>query len=88
MFHYISAELCSPRNAASQVEKVRDAIESLSMFSLRSRLLDAEPWRSRGLRMFVVGNYLVFYLVDETSATVSVARVMYGGIDVASRLRG
>ena len=53
---------------------------------MRHRLYEEEPWRSQGLRVLPVDNYIVFYLPDETSATVSIIRIMYGGRDIDKQL--
>ena len=49
----------------------------------RFRAFWREPWRSRGMRVMVVDSYLVLYFVDDAGRTVTVARVMYGGMDPA-----
>ncbi|MBQ8401784.1 MAG: type II toxin-antitoxin system RelE/ParE family toxin [Clostridia bacterium] len=53
----------------------------------RFRLYDKEPWRSRGLRIMPVDNYLVFYIPDTENETVSIIRIMYGGRDIDAQLR-
>lgn len=47
---------------------------------------DKEPWCSRGLRIMPVDNYVVFYIPDEDTKTVTVVRVMYNGRDVDTQL--
>lgn len=41
-------------------------------------LIDFEPWRSKGLRHFPVGNYQVFYIVDNEKLKVTVWNILYG----------
>ena len=41
------------------------AIRKLDTMPNRNRLYEEEPWHSRGLRFFPVGNYLVFYKTDD-----------------------
>lgn len=48
---------------------------------------EREPWKSRGLRVFLVDNYLVFYIPDRERKMVTVIRVMYGGRDVDKELK-
>ena len=62
------------------------AIHSLEQMPMRHMLYEEEPWRSRGLRILPVDNYIVFYLPDETYTTVSVIRIMYGGRDIDKQL--
>ncbi len=44
------------------------------------------PWRSRGLRVMPVDNYLVFYIPDKDTGIVTVIRVVYSGRDVEAEL--
>jgi plasmid stabilization system protein ParE len=37
-----------------------------------------EPWFSRGVRSVSVGNYVVFYLVNDADAVVLITRIAYG----------
>ena len=50
--------------------------------------LDNKLYRTgkAGLRFLPVGIYLVFYLLDEMNAVVSVIRVMYSGRDIKRQL--
>ena len=86
IYSYIGSELLSPENAAEQISRIRKYIEELAVFPLRFWLYDCEPWRTRGLRILRVDNYLVFYVVDEMKTVVTVIRVMYGGMDLDSGL--
>ena len=83
---YIAAELQSPQNAAAQLARLEQRIYALNELPLRHRVYDREPWRSRGLRVMPVDNYLVFYISEQSKKTVTVLRVMYGRRDVAAHL--
>ncbi len=52
----------------------------------RFRLYDEEPWKSKGLRVLPIKNYLIFYITDEENKTVYIARIMYGGRKIESQL--
>lgn len=86
IYKYIAYELLAPEAAAGQTERIMKAARSLEQMPMRHRLYEEEPWRSQGLRVLPVDNYLVFYLPDETSATVSIIRIMYGGRDIDKQL--
>jgi toxin ParE1/3/4 len=86
IFDYISDVLLEPVTAANQTNRIMDAADSLDHMPLRYRLYDKEPWRSRGLRVMPVDNYLVFYLPDETKKIVAIIRIMYGGRDIDKHL--
>ena len=86
IFDYISDVLLEPVTAVNQTDRIMDAADSLDHMPLRYRLYNKELWRSRGLRVMPVDNYLVFYLPDETKKTVAIIRIMYGGRDIDKHL--
>lgn len=75
---YIAGNLQEPAIALKQIGRMKDAILSLQTMPDRHRLVSDEHLASRGVRMFPVGNYLVFYTVNQSAMTVSVVRVLYG----------
>ena len=70
-----------------KLDRLEDAISKLDNMPEKFRRYEREPWRSRGLRVFPVDNYLVFYIPDMERQIVTVIRVMYGGRDVDKELR-
>ena len=52
----------------------------------RYKRYENEPWKSKGLRMMPVDNYIVFYITDNDKHTVTVIRVMYGGRNIERQL--
>ncbi len=86
IFEYIAFDLQSPQNAAGQLDRLEESIDSLAQMPERFRMYDKEPWRSRNLRIMPVDNYLVFYIPDREEKTVRIVRVMYGGRDVDGKL--
>lgn len=86
IFEYIAFELQSPESAARQLERLEGAISELDHMPEKYRRYEREPWRSRGLRVFPVDNYLVFYISNMKTEVVTVIRVLYGGRDVDKEL--
>ena len=86
IYEYIAYELLSPPTAARQLQRLEDEILSLDQMPNRHPAYLDEPWHSRGLRVMSVDNYLVFYIPDAATQTVSVIRVMFGGRDIGSQL--
>ena len=82
IFEYIAFELESPQNATGQLERLEKGILSLDTKPNRFRLYEREPWRSRGLRVLPVDNFVVLYIPNETLKTVTIVRVMYCGRDI------
>ena len=54
---------------------------------MRYRLYEKEPWKSRGLRVLPVDNYVLFYIPNEEDKVVTVVRVLYGGRNIEKELK-
>ena len=76
IFEYIAFELLVPENAAGQLDRLEEAISELDHMPEKFRRYEREPWRSRGLRVLPVDNYLVFYISDMETKIVTVIRVI------------
>lgn len=48
---------------------------------------EKEPWKSRGLRVLPVDNYVVLYISDSDKKVVTILRVMYAGRDIDNQLK-
>lgn len=79
IYAYIAYELLVPDTARNQVDRIRKEIRSLDFMPTRYALVDWEPWHSLGLHRLLVDNFIVFYLADDASRTVTVIRIVYGG---------
>lgn len=88
IYEYIAFELLLPDNAPGQLGRLEEHIVGLEEFPEKFRNYEKEPWRSRGLRVMPVDNYLVFYIPDKDAGIVTVIRVMYVGRDADSQLKG
>ena len=87
IFEYIAFELLSPENATSQIDRLEENIIGLENFPKKHRIYEKEPWKSRGMRVMPVDNFLVFYITDEATEGVTVIRIMYAGRDVDEQLK-
>jgi len=87
IYEYIAFALQSPQNAAGQLDRLEESIDSLKELPERFRIYDKEPWHSRNLRIMPVDNYLVFYIPNHEENIVTVIRVMYGERDVDRQLK-
>ena len=86
IFEYIAFELHSPQNASGQLDRLEEQILSLDTMPERNRKYEKEPWKSRGLRVLQVDNYVVFYISDSDKKVVTILRVMYAGRDIDNQL--
>lgn len=85
-FSYIATELLEPQTAVNLCNRIEQEILKLRTMPNRHAPYKKEPWSSRGVRFFPVGNFLIFYITRESDCTVHVLRVMYGGRNVEKQL--
>ena len=86
IYEYIAFELKSSENAIRQLDRLEQSILKLNEMPERYKLYENEPWKSKGLRMMPVDNFIVFYIPDNEKNTVTVIRVMYGGRNIEKQL--
>ena len=82
IYEYIAYDLQSPDNARGQLDRLEAMIFSLDSMPKRYRKYEKEPWHSRGLRIAPVDNYVVLYIPDMETTTVTIIRVAYVGQDI------
>ena len=86
IFEYIAFELQSPENAIGQLDRLEEQILSLDAMPKRYRKYEKEPWKSRGLRVLPVDNYVILYIPNSDKKVVTILRVMYAGRDIDNQL--
>ena len=84
IYTYIAETLLSPETAASQYDRIAEAILSLEVMPKRIKLVDSEPERSKELRAMNVDNFTIFFVIRVN--IVYVTRVLYGASDISKRL--
>lgn len=70
--------------AQAQRERLEEAILSLASMPERCRVMESEPWKSRGMRRLLVDNYSVFYFIAENE--IRVTDIIYSKADLLRRL--
>ncbi len=85
---YIANELLAPDAAKNLLKLLAKEMASLSRMPLRMKLVEEEPWRSEGVRMKAVKNYLIYFWVNEPEQTVQVFAVIYARRDQINTLAG
>lgn len=86
IYNYIAEQLHAPENAINQYNRIAEAIEKLDLFPERIAIMESEPEYTMGLRMMIVDNYSVFYIIERDC--VIVTRVLYSVSDIGKRLKG
>lgn len=74
---YIATVLMEPQTAWKWVDTLQREIQTLDFMPSRYALTEEEPWRTRGLHKMLVGNFFVYYRVDEETKIVWVVAVIY-----------
>ena len=74
---YISDTLHEPNTAMEIYSSIKKEILTLNKMPLRHTVVNNEPYRSMGVRKIPVENYTAFYVVDESTKTVHVFRILY-----------
>lgn len=86
IYEYIAFELLAPENAAGQIDRLEESILRLASMPLRFKEYETEIWKSRGLHIMPVDNFVVLYIPDEEAGVVTIIRIMYGGRDIDKQL--
>lgn len=82
IYSYIAYELQASDTALNQVNRIRKEIRSLYFMPMRYAIVDWEPWKSMQMHKVPVDNYVVYYIVDTKLYTVTVARIVYDGLNI------
>ena len=73
----------APDIAISCIRYIRSKIAELRKAPKRYRLIEDEPWHSRGIRRMNAKNFAVFYYVYEEYAEVYVQNIIYQKRDLS-----
>ncbi len=79
---YITFELKAPETAVRYIEDIKSQITMLSKSPRRFKLMENEPWKSRGVRRMNAKNFEVFFYVYEEYSEVYVMNVIYQKRDI------
>lgn len=78
---YIARDLREPNTAQAISKRLQDAILSLGSMPERFPLVSDKYLASLGIRVTSVGNYLIFYVVNQEGHRIDISRVLYGKRD-------
>ena len=86
IYEYIANSLHAPDTARNMYWQIIQSARSLESMPERNLLYKEEPWHSQGVRFIPVKQYLLFYTVNNETHTVSIVRILYGGMDINHQL--
>ena len=81
IYWHIAEVLKNPIAAERRISLIETSIKSLKENPVRYPLVKDDYLASKGYRLIVVKNHLVFFTVREKEQAVSVMRVLYGRRD-------
>jgi len=87
IYRYISEELQNPSAAVNRISLIDKKIQSLKKNPARFQLVPDSYLASKGFRMVVVKNHLIFYIIREEQRIVSIMRILYARRDWARILK-
>ncbi len=83
---YIANTLQAPGTALQWLDRMEVAIRTLAEMPVRFKLVDGEPWHSKGVRRMPEGNHYVYYRVEEAAGAVRILAVIYARSDQPAQL--
>ena len=84
---HIAFQLSDPETAQRWYLRLRESIQTgLTTFPLKYPLYDVEPWREKGVRLFITRNDVVLYSVDPAEQAVYIRAVCTKGRDLSAHL--
>lgn len=84
--NYISDVLASKYIARSYLDEIRKKISSLAHMPERIKLMEQEPWHSRGIWYMIVKNFNIYFRIDKTENRVYILNIIYAKRDQLSQL--
>lgn len=76
--HYIARDLREPDTALNLLRRFRQSIADLRSMPERYPLVRDDFLAAKGVRSFLVDNYLVFYMVSREKNEVNILNMVYG----------
>lgn len=84
---YISQVLQNPAAADNLLAKAEEIIDKIADFPFMFSFCPDKELAQKGYRNTPVGNYQLFYRVDERTETVYILRFQYAGREISSLLK-
>ena len=74
---HIANTLLAPDTAVEYVNSIEKIIATLSEMPQRIKLLDDEPWNSRGVRKVPAENFYIYFRIADDQNRVYILNVIY-----------
>ncbi|BDR55756.1 type II toxin-antitoxin system RelE/ParE family toxin [Xylocopilactobacillus apis] len=73
----------SEQTTKNKIAKIENAVKQLDHQPFRYPLTSIETFRTKEIRFMPIDKYIVLYLPNKDSHTVSIVRIIYGKMDMA-----
>ena len=83
---YIIEKLNNPNAAERVVDRLKAQMGKLSTIPERVVLVEMEPWRSKGVHKYVMGNYIAYFVIDDLSRKVIITAVVLSSREQKAQL--
>ena len=77
IIRYIAITLSNPAAASDFIDRLLAVIDDACLFPQSGMLSETEFIPDMGIRKKPAGNYIVYYLPDETNNTITILRILY-----------
>lgn len=74
---YYAFSLQNPEGALKLIDSIKKVVMSLSEMPERHQAAADGSLAAKGIRMFPIQKYLIFYTVNKADCTVNIVRVLY-----------
>ena len=84
IYDYIHSKIGMPQTAMEQINRIADAIDTLSIFPERIKVMHDCKRPEKQFRQLLIDHYAVIFTIKET--TVFILRVVYSPSNIAHKL--
>lgn len=84
---YIAIHLSNPKAATDFADKLQKAIDDVRYFPESGSLVINDFLPTEGVRKKIIGNYIMYYFLDNASETILILRIVYGRRNVDEIMR-
>ncbi len=74
---YIASDLSNPEAASAFVDELQEKLEETSQTPKSGKVVENEFLKRDDVRRFLVGHFIVYYIIDESVGDIVILRVVY-----------
>ncbi len=87
VFEYIAVELANPDAASDFADELEEKLDELCRTPKNGRLVENDFLKRDDIRRILVGNFIVYYVIDDEKKQIVVLRVVYSKRDQGNILK-